>query len=186
MAVTGGRVQLRTYHRAMATDLPIERPAAQHLSLPHGALALAGLAATAGFIHLVAMIEHIGVDWTLALFFLLVGSGQLALGWWIYRDGADARLLKLAAVASVGVAMLWVWSRTTGMPFGPEAGGPRKVGVGDTIATLLELGFAALVGVILARGARAVAWLSGPIGVRLTCLVLSLALMMAALGGHQH
>ena len=170
----------------MATDVPIERSASPAVSLPHGTLALAGLAATAGFIHVVATVEHVGVDWELAVFFALVGAGQLAAGWRIYRNGTDARLLTLVALGSVAIAGLWVWSRTTGMPFGPEAGGVVKVGIGDTVATLLELAFAALAGVILWGGEQRVAWLSGAMGTRLTFAVLSLALMMAALGGHEH
>ena len=170
----------------MATDVPIERAVARSVSLPNGALALAGLAATAGVIHLVATVEHVGVDWELAVFFALVGAGQLAAGWRIYRAAADARLLALVAAGSVAVALLWIFSRTTGLPFGPEAGNVAAVGVGDTIATLLELVFAALVGVVLWRGEQRLAWLSSGIGVRLTFALLSLALMTAALGGHEH
>lgn len=184
--MTDWRGEVRIYHRAMATDVQIERPISHVDTLPHGALALAGLAATAGVIHFVATIEHIGEDWALAVFFVLVGAGQLAAGLRIYRDDYDARLLGLVAGASVVIALLWVWSRTTGMPFGPESGRVAEVGVGDAIATLLELSFAALVAVVLTRGEQAVRWLSGGLGVRLTCAVLSLCLMMAALGGHQH
>lgn len=170
----------------MATDIPIERAVARSVSLPNGALALAGLAATAGIIHLVATIEHVGVDWELTVFFALVGAGQLAAGWRIYRDGADARLLALVAAGSVAVALLWVFSRTTGLPFGPDAGEVTAIGVGDTIATLLEFAFAALAGLALWRGEQRLAWLSSGIGVRLTFALLSLALMTAALGGHEH
>ncbi len=177
---------VRIYDRAMATDVPIERPLSRVATLPHGALALAGLAATVGIIHFVATIEHIGEDWALAAFFTLVGAGQSAAGWRIYHDGLDVRLLKVVAGASVVVALLWVWSRTTGVPFGPESGRVAKVGVGDTIATLLELAFAALVVVVLTRGEQALSWLSSGIGMRLTSAVLSLCLMLAALGGHQH
>lgn len=170
----------------MATDVPIERAVARSVSLPNGALALAGLAATTGVIHLVATVEHVGVDWELAVFFALVGAGQLAAGWRIYRAAADARLLALVAAGSVAVALLWIFSRTTGLPFGPDAGKVAAVGVGDTIATLLELVFAALVGLVLWRGEQRLAWLSSGIGVRLTFALLSLALMTAALGGHEH
>jgi len=170
----------------MATDVPIERAVARSVSLPNGALALAGLAATTGVIHLVATVEHVGVDWELAVFFALVGAGQLAAGWRIYRAAADARLLALVAAGSVAVALLWIFSRTTGLPFGRDAGKVAAVGVGDTIATLLELVFAALVGLVLWRGEQRLAWLSSGIGVRLTFALLSLALMTAALGGHEH
>jgi hypothetical protein len=182
----GSTAVVRTYHRAMATDVTIERPASRILSLPHGTLALAGLATTAGIIHLVATVEHVTVDWELGLFFALVGAAQLAAGYRIYREGAGARLLKLVALGSVALALLWVFSRTTGIPVGPDAGRVSKVGVGDAIATLLELAFAALAGVILVRGEEGVAWLSGAIAIRLICALLSLSLMMAALGGHEH
>ena len=64
----------------MATDLTIERPASPILSLPHGTLALAGLATTAGVIHLVATVEHVTVDLELGFFFALVGAAQIAAG----------------------------------------------------------------------------------------------------------
>jgi hypothetical protein len=170
----------------VVTDVPIEHVPSSAVSLPHGALALAGLASTAGVIHLVATVEHLGIDWELAVFFALVGTAQLAAGWRIYRSAAGTRLLTLLAAGSIAIALLWVFSRTSGIPVGPEADRVSKVGVGDTIATLLELAFAALIGVILWRGEQRVAWLSSAMGTRLTFAVLSLALMMAALGGHEH
>lgn len=170
----------------MATDVPIEGPASQAVGLPHARLALAGLAGTAGMIHLVATVEHVGVEWELVFFFALVGAVQVAVGWRIQRDAAEPWLLRLAALLSLGVALLWVLSRTSGIPFGPDAGEVAAVGVGDAIATALELAFAALVAVILTRGEQAVAWLSSAIGVRLTFAILSLALMLAAFGGHEH
>ncbi|HVF79824.1 MAG TPA: hypothetical protein VNA28_16120 [Solirubrobacteraceae bacterium] len=170
----------------MATDVTIERPGSRMLGLPHGTLALAGLAMTAGVIHLVATVEHVTVDLELGLFFALVGAAQIAAGYRIHRKGADSRLLKLVALGSVALAVLWIFSRTTGIPVGPDAGQISKVGVGDAIATILELAFAALAGVILVRGEDGVAWLSGAIALRLTCALLSLSLMLAALGGHEH
>jgi hypothetical protein len=170
----------------MATDVPIERAAPRTLTLPHGVPALAGLAASAGLIHLVASVEHFGVDWELGAFFVIVALAQVAAAWLIYRDAASERLLALVAVGSVAVALLWVFSRTTGLPFGPDAGNVAKVGVGDTIATLLELAFAALAGLVLWRGHQRVAWLSGPIGVRLTYAGLTASILLAAMGGHQH
>jgi len=170
----------------MATDVPIERTVPRSISLPHGAIALAGLAATAGLIHFVATVEHVGVDWELAVFFALVGAGQVTAAWLIYRDAADARLLTLVVAGSVAVALLWLLSRTTGLPFGPDAGRIAAVGFGDTIATLLEVAFAALAGLVLWRGDQRVAWLSSAVGVRLTFAILTLAVMLAALGGHEH
>lgn len=169
----------------MTTDVPIQRPGAHAAPLTHGTLALAGLAGTAGFIHLIAMIEHLGVEWTLALFFAAVAVAQLAAGWWIYRDGDDTRLLVVTAAGSVFVALLWLFSRTTGLSFGPEQG-RRAVGVGDTVSSSLEVMFAGLAGLRLRHGAQRLSWLSSGMGIRLTFMVLSLALMLAALGGHEH
>lgn len=182
----GGLGDVRIYDRAVVTDVPIELPVSRSDSLPHGALALAGLAGTAGVIHFVATIEHIGSEWDLAVFFALVGAGQVTVGWRIYREVYGVRLLTLAAGVNLVVALLWIWSRTAGMPFGPESDGVVKVGAGDAIATLLELAFVALVAITLTRGARALAWFSSGLGVRLTFAVLSLCLMTAAFGGHQH
>jgi hypothetical protein len=167
-------------------DVPIERAASRSMSLRHSAVALTGLAGTAGLIHLVATVEHVGVDWELVVFFALVGLGQLAAAWQIHRGAADVPLLTLVAAGSVAVALLWVFSRTTGLPFGPDAGGVARVGVGDTIATLLELGFATLAGLVLWRGDQRAAWLSSGVGVRLTFAILTLAVLVAAVGGHEH
>jgi hypothetical protein len=59
-----------------------------------------------------------------------------------------------------------------------------SVGVADTIATIQELGFAAVVR-RAATGDRWLAWLSSGIGIRLTFAFLSMTLCMAALGGHE-
>ena len=170
----------------MATDVPIARAVTRAVPDHAAGVALTGLAATAGLIHLVAAAEHVGVDWSLGVFFVLVGAGQLLAARLVHRDPRDARLLTLVAAASVAIALLWIFSRTTGVPFGPDAGEVESVGVADTIATLLELGFAALAAAVLWGGGRAVAWLSTGMGIRLTFAVLSLALMLAALGGHEH
>jgi hypothetical protein len=169
----------------MATGVPIERAQPRSMTLPNAGLALTGLTAVAGTIHLVATIEHIDQNWELVAFFAIVGIAQAVAAWWVYRKPEDMRMLRWLALGSLAIALLWVWSRTIGLSFGPETG-RRKVGVGDTIATLFELWFAALVGLVLWRGERAVTWLSSGLGVRLTCAILSLGLMLAAVGGHQH
>ena len=170
----------------MATDVPTPRAVPRTLSDAPAALALAGLAAIAGFIHLVAAAEHVGAEWSLGAFFLLAGSGQLTAAWLVHRAPRDRRLLTIVSAGSVAIALLWIFSRTTGVPFGPDAGEVVSVGVADTIATLLELGFAALAATVIRRGDGAVAWLRGDMGTRLTFAVLTLALMLAVLGGHEH
>lgn len=162
----------------MATDLPLRRHSSRLLGLQHTRIALAGLAASAGLIHLVAAIEHVGSDLRLAVFFGLVGIGQLAAAWLIHRDRADELLLKLVAAVSIALALLWAVSLTAGI-FAEIAE--------DTLAALLQLAFAAIVAVIVTRGEQRLAWLSSAIGIRLTVIVLSLSLMLALFGGgHEH
>jgi hypothetical protein len=159
------------------------------VSLPDGMLVLCGLAVVAGTIHVVAAVQHAGVSWTLGVFFAVVGVAQLLAGWWIYREPDDHRILVAVAWGSIGVALLWVWSRTTGMPFGPESGKVSKIGTADSIATLQELAFAAIAAVIVRRPGRAkqrLAWLSTGMGARVTSAMLSASLFVAAVGGHQH
>lgn len=171
----------------MATEVLSPPPVARSAGPSHAQTALWGLAGSAGIIHLVASVEHFTTaEWTFALFFVVVGAGQLLAAWLMHRDPHDVRLLKLVAAASVGVAMLWILSRTTGVPVGPDAGEVAAVGVADTIATLQELSLAALAVTVLRRGERSVAWLSSPIGSRLTFALLSMTLMLAVLGGHEH
>jgi len=150
---------------------------------------LAGLAGVAGIIHVLAAIEHLDDGWTLVVFFALVATGQLLGAWWIYHRPDDQRVLGATAVVNVAVALLWIFSRTTSLPFGPDAGRVISVGAADTIATLQELTFAMLVAAVLwqpERRQRRLGWLSSPMGTRLTYAILSATLFVAALGGHKH
>lgn len=167
----------------------VPRTAPRSASLAGPALALCGLALSAGTIHLVATVEHLGEDRLPGLFFALVGVAQLLAARWIYRRPGDRRVLVAAAAGSAAVALLWVVSRTTGLPFGLAGGDVSKVGVADTIATVQELAFAAIVAALVWRPERdgpRLAWLSSGIGVRLTYAVLTAALFTAAIGGHEH
>lgn len=183
----GGRLNPEpAYDRAVAAG-PSTRSSGGLAQLTHARPALAGLAATAGAIHLVIAIEEAAAgDWARFVFPALVGIGLLAIGSLIYRGAAGEHMLKLAALASVAIALLWVFSRTTGLPLGPDAGTAAQPGIGDTIATLLELTFAALVALIAWRGEQPVAWLSSAIGIRLMIAVLSMSVLLAAFGGHEH
>ncbi len=172
----------------MAGDVPVERQEPCTLELTGSVLALSGLALSAGTIHLVAVLAHLDTTWTLPVFFAVVGSGQLYVMWAFYRRPADSRMLLAAAAGSVVVALLWLISRTVGMPFGPEQG-VSAIGVSDTIASLQEIAFAAIA-VAYVRGPQRtvarLAWLGSPMGLRVTFMLLSSMLFAAALGGHKH
>jgi hypothetical protein len=48
-------------------------------------------------------------------------------------------VLYAAAAISIGPLLLWLCSRTIGLPFGPEPGAPEGVGVPDCMACALEV-----------------------------------------------
>ena len=58
--------------------------------------------------------------------------------------------LGLARAGNLGVAAVWLLSRTAGLPLGPDPWTPESVGVADSIATALE--------VLLAAGATVLLW----------------------------
>jgi hypothetical protein len=178
----------RQYPARVPSDSPV-RPAAPQASILTGpVIALSGLMLTAGSIHLVAALQHLDLSWELPTFFAVVGALQLYLAWAFYERPDDRRLLLLAAAGNLVVALLWLFSRTTGLPFGPEQG-RSQIGVSDTIASLQEFAFA-YVAIALLRAPeptkQRLAWLAGPIGLRVTFMLLPAMLFVAALGGHKH
>ncbi len=146
---------------------------------------LSALAGIAGLIHLVVTLDHLDEDRLEGAFFAIVGACQIIVAQRIYRRPAHAATLKAAALGSVVVALLWIVSRTVGLPVGPEAGTVAKVGFADSIATLLELALAAIVAGAL-RGARWLGWFETALATRVVTALLSAALMAAAVGGHEH
>lgn len=171
----------------MTTEAPI-RSQSQDPDLTGTVLALSGLNLSAGTIHLVAIVQHLDTVWTLPLFFALVGFAQFYVAWAAYRRPHDRGLLVVAAATSAVVALLWLLSRTVGLPFGPEQG-VSTIGLSDTIASIEEVVFAVLaVGVVrdADRSERRLAWLASPMGLRVTLMCVSSTLFIAALGGHKH
>lgn len=172
----------------MPSDTPVRPAAPQAPNLSGPVIALSGLMLTAGTIHLVAAVQHLDLSWPLPTFFAVIGALQLY-GTWAFYERPDHRaLLVAAAVGSIVIGVLWCFSRTTGLSFGPEQG-RAKVGVSDTIATLQEFAFAAVaIGLVWRpeRAKRRLAWLAGPIGLRVTFMLLPAMLFIAALGGHKH
>ena len=91
----------------------------------------------AGLIHFAVMPAHWLQWWAAGLFFAVVAVFQLM---WSYLAWSRPRTLLLAAGIAVnaGVAVLWVASSTTGLPFGPHAGGPETVDAAGICSLLLE------------------------------------------------
>jgi hypothetical protein len=97
-------------------------------------LTLLGAAA----IHAKVIPEHFD-EWVAAgVFFVALTVVQAALG--IALLLSRRRILYSSAlVVSSATVLIWAVSRTTGLPFGPEAGTAEVVGRPDTVSTILEL-----------------------------------------------
>jgi hypothetical protein len=143
----------------------------------------------AALIHVVAAFDHAGESISHAIFFVLLALAQLAWGIVVYRNGGGAAILTVGAVGSVMVVVLWIVSRTSGLPFGPEQWEPEPVGINDVLASGNELILALIVachfgasrGSALARRAGAGAAAAG-----IFLIVLGAAAALTVGGGHTH
>jgi hypothetical protein len=100
-------------------------------------LACLGLAAAAGT-HLAVMPEHFRQSWLYGCFFAVVAPLQIALAWLVLARPRRAEL-SAALAFSLGVVVLWAFTRFVGVPIGPDNGATEELGVLDIFATLAEL-----------------------------------------------
>src|SRR6478609_10769200 len=102
-------------------------------------LLVAGLIAS-GHLHAAVIPEHL-TEWPAAGgFFALLTVAEIAVAATLL-GAKPARLALIAAVVvSVGPLLVWLYSRTLGMPFGPDAGVAEAVGIPDLVACALEAG----------------------------------------------
>ncbi len=125
-------------------------PAARlRLRLQAGALSVA-----AGVAHGLVAPEHLREWWGYGLFFALAALGQVFFGAlllaapWRYdetgglvpeRTGPERALCLLGIVGNAAVILLYVVTRTVGVPFlGPAAGEVEPLGAGGVVTTLFE------------------------------------------------
>ena len=104
---------------------------------PHLRVAAVGLVAAAA-IHALVTPEHFREDLLFGLFFVALAAAQLVLAVLI-TCRPDHQLVRYIAVGSAWVVVLWVVSRTSGLPIGPEQWRPESIGRLDAAATAAEL-----------------------------------------------
>ena len=99
------------------------------------------------------MPDHLREYLLFGIFFAVVGAAQL---------GAAVALLRPTRRLAVGVATgqvllvaLWLVSRTTGLPIGPQPWTPEEIGVADVACVGLELLAVAVLGGLLVRASTA-------------------------------
>ncbi|WP_314193046.1 hypothetical protein [uncultured Arthrobacter sp.] len=159
VAIRGGRLDVSRQQKATPERTPRRmragraRTGAMDLSAKDlrqmlAAVALFGCAA----IHLAVIPDHMD-HWPVASdFFLALAMAEIACGILLLGRAGPSVLIAVAAAAVVPLA-LWVWSRTSGLPFGPNSNVPEPVGLADVAAGLLELG-TLVIAVVLLRARR--------------------------------
>jgi hypothetical protein len=129
--------------------LSASRPAAWPGAVLYAAAALSLLAA---LVHLLVTPEHFEEWWGYGAFFLVCAIFQGAYAAVVLRWPARPVLL-LGVAGNLAVAILWLVTRTTGIPlFGPHAGEIEGVGVLDLACTLAEAGVVVGLGALAMRG----------------------------------
>ena len=112
--------------------------------------AVALASAGAATIHFAVIDQHVAEYWLFGVFFVVVALAQLA---WVVAvvSNPTRTVYVVGALGNALIAVTWVVSRTTGLPFGPEAGEPEPVGIADVVSTAFEL-VIVIGAVVLLRG----------------------------------
>lgn len=158
VALMGGRLRLSPVRRRLST---LTEPEAESGEVTGGSLVqaqhlLVGALVASAAIHAAVIPEHL-TEWKAAgLFFTLLTAGELFVACLLLGRPRRTDALFAAAAISIGPLLLWLYSRTIGLPFGPEPGTPEGVGVPDCLACTLEA-ISLVAAVILLRLSRWIA-----------------------------
>jgi hypothetical protein len=98
----------------------------------------AAVSIVAGMIHIRASIDHAQEFLLYTPVFALLAALQIAWGASVVR-GCSRRILLAGGVLNLAVIVLWVASRTTGVPIAPVPWVPEPVGASDLMATVAEV-----------------------------------------------
>ncbi|MHB1261786.1 MAG: hypothetical protein ACYC2H_08735 [Thermoplasmatota archaeon] len=116
----------------------------------------AALSLAAGGLHAMAGPAHVEEWCVYGVFFFGAAAAQAAYGLILLTQGIEGwggwmavrRAVYLAGIAmTLAIILLWVVTRTVGVPVGPEAFEPEGIGVLDLSSKVIEIGLA----LVLAR-----------------------------------
>jgi hypothetical protein len=176
IALYGGRIALSKPARRSVlptADVGGRRHELQMLA----AAALLG----AAVIHAAVIPAHLSGWPTAGQFFILLTAAEIAVAVMLFRGGQrNVRLT--AAVICVGPLLVWLYSRTIGLPFGPAADLRVAVGIPDVAAAVFELS-ALMVVVLLLRSAGSSRRPSASPHVRALVLAAVIAVTLIGLSG---
>jgi predicted branched-subunit amino acid permease len=166
------------------TEVAAARPGAWRTDLVRLAAVLSGAAAA---VHLSVARLHFDEYWLFGAGFVVSGVLQLAWAVAIWKRHDDRRLLTAGFVLQLGIAAVWVVSRTVGLPYGPSAGDPESIGPLDAQCTFDEL-LIVVIGAMALWGVRSGRRRFAVDGLELLALLATAAtwFMLAAGAGHGH
>jgi hypothetical protein len=137
---------------------------------------LAALSMAAAAIHFAVMGEHFAEYLAFGVFFSVVAWSQA-----LWAIGVVAlpsrRLLLVGLVGNALVILVWLSSRTTGLPIGPEAGAPEPAAFIDVLSTIIEVAIVAGTGMLVLRGRPTPSMRGLPVRLGLAGLVIALAVL---------
>jgi hypothetical protein len=137
---------------------------------------LAALSMAAAAIHFAVMGEHFAEYVAFGVFFSVVAWLQA-----IWAVGVTVlpskRLLLVGLVGNALVVLVWLFSRTTGLPIGPEAGVPEPAAFVDVLSTILEVAIVVGTAMLLLRGRPTPSVRGRPVWLGLAGLVVVLAIL---------
>ncbi len=167
----------------------VAAPAARPAAVRDAVKIVGWLSIAAGAIHGIAMIDHFTHWWLYGAFFLALTYGQVLWGVAVLRKPPSDRSLVIAAGANLAIVAVWLFSRTIGIPVGPYAGQPERVGVMDVAATVDQLVLAAYVAIVVRPDLRALRGIKALIGrhrVRIGMMLCSASFFAGMLGAGSH
>jgi hypothetical protein len=146
MAMKGGRLTVAAAKQPVSNGNP--RRVTDSRSEDLRLLLIAGLLGSA-VIHAAVIPDHLA-EWTAAgVFFILLTVAQVAIAG-LLMTRLNHALLLTGVLLNAGLLLLWLYSRTLGLPFGPNPGIPESIGLADILAGILEVA-ALLAAVLLLR-----------------------------------
>ena len=136
LALKGGRLTVATVRRTPNDAATTDRISGDR-NRDMRPLLVAALIGSA-LIHAAVIPDHLA-EWTAAgVFFVVLTVVQVVVAG-LLTTRLDRSLLVFAVLLNAGPLLLWLYSRTLGLPFGPTAGIPESIGVADVFACILEL-----------------------------------------------
>lgn len=154
--------------------------------LDHGLFLALGLSWGSGLIHVQAAFWHSNEYAPFAIAFTLLAAAQFAWGAAVYRWPARW-LIGSGAVMSFAAVGVWIASRTSGLPIGPQPWNPEPLGLADLLATADEVVLCWLVLVHLwGRADRFLPRVVQLAAVGTGVALLSLSSLPFMLSGHAH